>query len=319
MLSWFKTKQSPMPSVKQPILSAQAIQDLGESLSLMSPSWLPNPKASQSQKQGEQPSRYLGSGLEYEDSRLYQPGDEVKRINWRLMARTGKTYTKLFQEERQETWTIVVDQRAAMRFGTRKQLKVAQAIKVAGYYAWQAQEAGLLVEAVRLAEAAESSPAYEGRSVFQSIMSFLSVPCPPMSTDQVEVRLYDELLEIHQNLQPGARLILISDFIDLDDKTLSLLATLQAELMVKAIWIFDPAEKHLKASRGLQLVGAKQSVADATDISTHQAQAYESWASDYFEQKAKQIEALGIPIFHLGTDEALTDLAAQESAKLDYL
>ena len=49
---------------------------------------------------GNNLTRSYGRGMEYSDSRIYQPGDDVRHIDWRLTARHAKTYTKLFHEER---------------------------------------------------------------------------------------------------------------------------------------------------------------------------------------------------------------------------
>ncbi|WP_024852259.1 DUF58 domain-containing protein [Hydrogenovibrio kuenenii] len=305
----FKPVQPDALVVKQPILSQQAINQLGESLSQMVPKATLNPKASESLKQGEQGSRFLGSGMEYEESRLYQPGDEVRRINWRLMARTGQAYTKLFQEERQESWTLLVDQRQSMRFGTQQRLKVTQAVRVAGYYAWQAQTAGLPIDAIRLSENVKSTPIFEGRSSFEQLMEFLSIPQPPM-TVQKEPRLHDELLECQKRLQVGSRLIIISDFQDLDDATLNVMAALQQKVMLKAVLVYDAVEKHLPAISGLKLKGLSGRT-QAHSLTHQDYQAYETWAQQYFETLRQKLSNVGVTLIEISTQDDLLKLHNQ--------
>lgn len=302
----------PHNLIHSPILSAEDMQSLGKELAEINPPILLNYKTSDAQKQGEQASPYLGSGLEYEESRLYQPGDEVRRINWRLKARTGQTYTKLFDEERQENWCVLVDQRQSMRFGTKTRLKVVQAIRVAGYYAWHAEQAGLALEAIRLSEGAAVAPLREGRGLFEETLNFLSVPCPPQE-NIFEARLYDELLDCQQRLQKGTRLIVISDFADLDEKTRLLLAAMQERLMVKVVLIYDAAEKRLPNMKGLSLRGIDGS--ETSELTSDQQEEYRLWAAAYFKDQMRQLSQLGLHVFQLATDEALDLLAQQENAR----
>lgn len=79
-------------------------------------------------------SSYRGRGFEFDENRPYQPGDEQRMINWRLYARTGDLYTKVFTEEHRAQISLVMDRRSNMRFATRKQLKVKLAAKITACY-----------------------------------------------------------------------------------------------------------------------------------------------------------------------------------------
>lgn len=100
------------------------------------------PTESHAARAGQQSSRLYGRGMDYAESRAYQPGDDVRRLDWRLTARSGKLHTKLFQEEREGRLLIVLDQHAGMRFGTRARFKSVQAARVAALAAWHAVRAG---------------------------------------------------------------------------------------------------------------------------------------------------------------------------------
>jgi uncharacterized protein (DUF58 family) len=99
-------------------------------------------QVSRASRMGQQSSRLQGRGMDYAESRVYQAGDDVRRLDWRLTARSGKLHTKLFQEEREGRLLIVVDGHAAMRFGTRKRFKSVQAARAAAWAAWCAVKAG---------------------------------------------------------------------------------------------------------------------------------------------------------------------------------
>lgn len=264
-------------------------------------------------KQGEQESRYLGTGTEYEESRPYQPGDEVRRIHWRLMARTGQPFTKQYLEERQESWSLLVDQRSTMRFGSKKQLKVQQAIRVAGWYAWEAEQNGLPVEGIRLSDKAYLTPWVEGRGSFERIMTHFSVACPPLTQEasNKEARLSDELLECRQRLRDGDRLIIISDFHDLDDTALKWLAALQSSVMVKAILITDPLEKQLPAMSGVQLQGLSSGTT-FEQLTPRLRETYGLWSKAYFEGLRAQLKTLGIAFIELSVEDELGTLLEPE-------
>jgi uncharacterized protein (DUF58 family) len=93
-------------------------------------------------RSGQQPSRLHGRGMDYAESRVYQPGDDVRRLDWRLTARSGRLHTKLFQEEREGRLLILLDTNAGMRFGTRERFKSVQAARAAALAAWYAVRGG---------------------------------------------------------------------------------------------------------------------------------------------------------------------------------
>ena len=100
------------------------------------------PVQSRSQRSGQQSSRLYGRGMDYAESRVYQPGDDARRLDWRLTARSGRLHTKLYQEEREGRLLILLDTHASLRFGTRARFKSVQAARAAAVAAWLAVRAG---------------------------------------------------------------------------------------------------------------------------------------------------------------------------------
>jgi len=296
-----------MQTTTQPLLSVEEVAVLAEELAQFHGKLSPNLKQSQALRQGEQASQFMGAGLEYEESRIYQPGDEIRRINWRLMARTGKAYTKLFQEEREENWFILVDHRASMRFGTRKRLKATQAVRVAGYFAWIAQQTSVPVAVGRLAEGFEQSQIFEGKSIYSHVMQVLCEPCPPVSAPQIEPSFNDVLIKLTTQLQPGSRLLLISDFDDVDAQTTEVLTALQDRVFIKAVWIKDIAEVQLPNIEGLQLQSMhSQQVYNITDAA--QRQNYQAWSMQYQADIYQKLTQAGVEVYSVFADESISQI-----------
>jgi uncharacterized protein (DUF58 family) len=83
-------------------------------------------------------SRFRGRGLEFQEVRAYQAGDDIRNMDWRVTARTGKPHTKIFEEEREKPVFLVVDNSASMHFGSRVTFKSVVAAKAAAILAWSA-------------------------------------------------------------------------------------------------------------------------------------------------------------------------------------
>lgn len=86
---------------------------------------------------GKHASRLRGRGLNFEEIRLYQPGDDIRQIDWKVTARTRVPHTRVYTEEHGRTTLIVVDQRLSMFFGSRKNFKSVTAAELAALAAWR--------------------------------------------------------------------------------------------------------------------------------------------------------------------------------------
>ncbi len=87
---------------------------------------------------GQYQSVFKGRGMEFAEVRLYQPGDEVRTIDWNVTARTGVPHVKRFAEERELTVMLLVDASASTRFGSVRQLKSELAAEMAALFAFSA-------------------------------------------------------------------------------------------------------------------------------------------------------------------------------------
>lgn len=301
--------------VNRPIMSADDIVALADELAQLTQSLTPNPKPSEALRQGEQTSRFMGAGLEYEESRPYQLGDEIRRINWRLMAKTGQAYTKLFQEERQESWFILVDHRQSMRFGTRTRLKATQAARVAGYFAWLAQQGSIPIAGGRLAESLQVTPIFEGRGSYAHLMETFCQSCPPLSRT-LEPHIDDVLVQLTQQIQPGSRVILIGDFHDATARTTEILTALQEVAMVTAVMIRDRVEFELPQVDGLQLqaISGGQGILIGNEA---QRADYQAWSKQFHQKLQDHLQQAGVKVCSVWADDSISVLNALNASSVD--
>ena len=196
---------------------------------------------------GDWASRWLGRGLDFEESRLYSAGDDIRDMDWRTTARTGRPHLKIYREERQPTVHLVIDRGATMRFGTRHRLKVAQAARVAAVLSFATAGHNGVIGATLWDRHDQDLPPRHGRLAALALIEQAAAPCPPLTDPATTEPLHhaDRLAALEASLPRGAQLVLISDFSWLTDAHESQLARLAARFEVRAIQIIDAAERTL--------------------------------------------------------------------------
>lgn len=196
---------------------------------------------------GDDRSVYLGRGLDFEEVRQYQAGDEIRDMDWRTTARTGKPYLKVYREEHQPALHIVIDRGASMRFGTRRQLKVAQAARLAACFAFAAMRQNTRIGGTLWQPGGFVLPGMNGEAGAMRLVQAAIAACPPLATDaHADISSFSDLLKsLDAMLQRGTRVVLISDFAQLQEQDLPLLMRLAEHHTLLAIQITDPAEEAL--------------------------------------------------------------------------
>ena len=248
-------------------------------------------------KIGDVRSIYRGHGMDYEESRRYQPGDDPRYMNWQLSARTGQHYIKIFREERQPGIFILIDRRYSMRFGTQQNLKITQAVRAAATAAFLAQENNYSIGAVILDEDIQWFKESKSKaSTFNFIHQASRPALPDIDKSLAEPNMLDVLRMLNEITTNGSTIYLISDFHDLDEKSQATLLQLTASHQVKAIQIIDPAEIKLPNAGILNLKSSPQSKQQKIDSnSQRQQEHYVEITDEYFSTKESLFENIAIP------------------------
>ena len=202
---------------------------------------------------GMRQARIKGRGMEYAESRLYTPGDEIRNLDWRVMARTGKVYTKLFQEERQRPVFIVVDYCHPMFFATRGKYKAVMASECAAILAWSALRQGDRIGGLIFSERQhlEWEPKRGPAGVHWFIHQMVSHPVwqQPQDHSSQEVAeepgLHKVVKRLRHVVKPGSIIFIVSDFRRLDTANRHLLSSLVRHNELVMLFISDPFEREL--------------------------------------------------------------------------
>ncbi|WP_458070218.1 DUF58 domain-containing protein [Rhodanobacter sp. BL-MT-08] len=199
------------------------------------------PLVSRAARSGQQSSRLYGRGMDYAESRVYQAGDDVRRLDWRLTARSGKLHTKLFQEDREGSLLILVDTHDAMRFGTRVRFKCVQAARLAACAAWYAARAGERVGVMAFGRIdALLRPVAGPRGALAVCGALAEWDCRQES-DRKE-SLSDALMRANRLQHGASRVLLVSDGFCADAMSRQCLLDLSRHAAVSVLVVADAME-----------------------------------------------------------------------------
>jgi len=160
---------------------------------------------------GEYESAFRGRGMEFEEVREYQPGDDIRHIDWNVTARTGTPFVKLHREERELTVMLLVDVSSSGAFGTGAKSKNEVAAEVAALLAYTAIKSNDRVGLIIFSDRIEHYiPPKKGRAhVWRVIRDILGFKTPRRKTD-----LEGALEYLGKVVPRRAVVFLISDFLD---------------------------------------------------------------------------------------------------------
>lgn len=176
------------------------------------------PVLARAQQPGHRNSRLRGRGMDFAETRHYQPGDEIRHMDWRVTARTGEPHVKIYQQERERPVILIVDFNASLFFGTRVALKSVVAAKVAALAAWRAVEAGDRVGALLFSsnQHHELPPRARDKGILP-LLSKLSEFTELSEQRGEPTYLSDALIRVRRVAKPGSLIIVVSDFYHIDD------------------------------------------------------------------------------------------------------
>lgn len=213
----------------------------------------PNAKVKH-QMSGQYLAKTKGRGMEFDEARHYQPGDDVRTIDWRVTARTGKTHTKIFREEKDRPVFVFTDLLPSMHFGSQLLFKSVQACHLSALIAWKAKQNGDKIGGLILSEQDifEAKPRARQQAVLHWLNglqkqhnSLVVNSQSQLSRSNLEQKFIEACAHLRRVAHPGSLVYLVSDFQNVTDKALQHIFQLQKHCEVVACWINDPIEHRL--------------------------------------------------------------------------
>ena len=255
---------------------------------------------------GPNKSNFRGRGIDFEEVRSYQPGDDIRTIDWRVTARTGSAHTKLFREERERPVLVVVDQRSGMFFGSSHCFKSVLATHLASLLAWSALDAGDRVGGLVFngSQHREIRPRRSRKTVL-ALLSYIAEynSALPLATASAAGSFADMLSNLRRIARPGSSLFLISDFQGAShEHAREHLFQLAQHTELTAIACTDPIEAELpRAGRYAVTNGSARS-----ELHTGDRKLRSTYRQHFRENRdllSQDLQRLGIPMLEATTDQ----------------
>lgn len=199
-------------------------------------------------QQGQHTSRLLGRGMEFAECRRYHEGDDIRSIDWKVTARTGKVHTKLFAEEKERQVFLCIDMRSSMFFASKGVFKSVQAALLSSLLAWCSVAAGHRLGCIIFDDEQqhEFRPAPGKRGLLPILQKLAEYGPKNINRKGPAADSLNQSLEnMKRLLTPGSLLFLITDFRHFSPSSRDLLIQASAHCDLSLFFIYDPLEAAL--------------------------------------------------------------------------
>jgi uncharacterized protein (DUF58 family) len=254
---------------------------------------------------GDHLSRFRGRGMDYQESRAYQAGDDVRDMDWRITARTGKPHVKLYREERERPVILFVDLGPGMFFGSRGTLKSVVAARACALIGWAAEARGDRIGAMLFDGGyCDLQPRGGRHGVLRLIRRLVDHTDPRIGVNvqRQAGELSAALRRLRRISRPGSLIVLVGDYYGFDDDCGNHLLRLRQHSDVVALRIVDPLEEAPPpAARYGVMAGGRSDILDTRSAAVRQT--YQHYFSRHRQALAKIMRDRAIPLLRLSTGE----------------
>lgn len=198
---------------------------------------------------GEHFSPFKTRGLDFQEVRVYQPGDDIRLIDWRITAKHNKPYTKLFTDEKERQVFVLTDMQKTMKFATQGSFKSVVAAKTSAFLSFLAtnkqDKLGFCILFDNKIECAFSGGNDETLLSFFEALEEAGVPS---KTTNQETTLEQALLKSEKFIKKGAMFFILSDFNKINEKEKEILSRISKKATCSLVHIYDQIEKNFPKS-----------------------------------------------------------------------
>jgi uncharacterized protein (DUF58 family) len=269
---------------------------------------------------GGERTRFRGRGMDFEEVRLYQPGDDIRSIDWRVTARTQVAHTKVFREERERPVFMLVDQRSPLFFGSTRCFKSVLAAHIAALLGWAAIANGDRLGALVFGDYHQRDvrPRRSKHAVLELLHQLQEynhqlispiTPAPSINTNGKTANanhLHNMLADARRIAKPGCALFIISDFHDMDAAAEQQLFELARHTDVTLIHVYDQLERQLISNSPLTISNGRERFQLASNEKAFQ-QAYTNQFDQHLAALTQIGKRLRIPLLSYATQDDIQD------------
>ena len=232
---------------------------------------------------GDARSSFKDKGLEFDEVRQYQNGDDVRLVDWRLTARAGKAFTKVFVEERERSVWFLMDLRAGMKFGTKQAFKSVISAHIMAMLAWYFLEhsgkiGGLVLTEKGIEEFKPSHLRNKAMALFESVSR--NTKQDSFFENMGQTKLSDACLKLRHLCRNGNVIFIISDFYDVDDAAFKCISSLARTNEIVFINVYDVLEGRFPAPNVYLVSDGHQHVT----LDTRQSDLQDTYIHHFFKR-----------------------------------
>lgn len=252
-------------------------------------------------------SHFRGRGMEFDESRPYQPGDDPRSIDWRVTARSTTAYTKLFREERERPVLVVVDLRSTMHFATQGCFKSVNASRAAALLAWAAHHRGDRLGGLIFGDTThrELKPRLGRQAALRYVHELVAHrdwKHDEYAAEKSAEPLTQAMSALRRVARPGSLVVVISDFTNFSRAAQAYLSSVARHNEVLAVFMNDPLERDLPPPGRYRLVSQDDELAIDTFASAARRDYHTA-----FEKRAHELEIYcqryGVHLMPMSTDD----------------
>jgi uncharacterized protein (DUF58 family) len=254
---------------------------------------------------GKHASKLRGRGLDFEEVRNYVPGDDIRNIDWKVTARTQKTHSRVFSEEKEKPALIVVDQSKSMFFGSQKKTKSVVAAELAALAAFRIKKEGDRVGGVVFADDGIDIifPKRDSRNILRFLERIVTRNRNLENTKPVDFEnaLKDVFKKIRNIVTHDFLVIVISDFYRYSPEVIKNITFLSQHNDVILCKVYDPMEREIPNTKIIASEDKKQILVDGTKKSIKNK--FEKGFDKDYQNFETEMKKRRIPLFLVNTVE----------------
>ncbi len=253
---------------------------------------------------GERESKHTGHGMVFKDYIIYSPGDDFRSIDWKVLARTDKLFSRRYEEERNLTVHIIIDTSASMNFGSGKVKKFDYASEIGIGFSYMALKNNERFVISTFSDSLDVFKPRKGREQLVHIMDFLNKKgAKGVSNFEASLTKYKKLIN------SKSLVVIVSDFLYPSAEIAAVLHKLRRH-DVRLIQVLDPVEAELNLDGDYKLKDNETNEVMRTFISPALRKQYLTQMADHQANIKKTCDEIGARFYPFSTSTPIFDAFA---------